>query len=63
MPIAAYGLLLLNTKKEIPGQMLLIHAVNNLVLVLLALFQLTSGWQVLNAFVWGNGQKTGGKRP
>ena len=43
--------------------MLLIHAVNNLVLVLLALFQLTSGWQVLNAFVWGNGQKTGGKRP
>jgi hypothetical protein len=33
----------------------LIHGVNNLVLVLLALLQLYSGWQVLNAFVWGNG--------
>ena len=33
----------------------LIHAVNNLVLVLLALFQTYNGWHVLNAFVWGNG--------
>ncbi len=33
----------------------LIHGVNNLVLVLLALFQVYNGWQVLNAFVWGNG--------
>ncbi len=33
----------------------LIHGANNLVLVLLALFQLYSGWGVLNAFVWGNG--------
>ena len=33
----------------------LIHGVNNLVLVLLALFQIYNGWQVLNAFVWGNG--------
>jgi hypothetical protein len=33
----------------------LIHGVNNLVLVLLALFQVYNGWQVLNAFVWGKG--------
>ena len=33
----------------------LIHGVNNLVLVLLALFQVYNGWQVLDAFVWGNG--------
>ncbi|MBW2514530.1 MAG: DUF4079 domain-containing protein [Deltaproteobacteria bacterium] len=31
-----------------------VHGVNNLVLVLLALFQLYSGWQVLRAFVWGS---------
>ena len=33
----------------------LIHGVNNLVLVLLALFQIYNGWHVINAFVWGNG--------
>ncbi len=33
----------------------LIHGVNNLVLVLLALFQVYNGWHVINAFVWGNG--------
>jgi hypothetical protein len=33
----------------------LIHGLNNLVLVLLAFFQIYIGWQVLDAFVWGNG--------
>jgi hypothetical protein len=31
----------------------LIHGVNNLVLILLALVQIYSGWQVLTVFVWG----------
>lgn len=32
----------------------LVHGANNLVLVLLAMFQLYSGWQVLRTFVWGS---------
>jgi heme/copper-type cytochrome/quinol oxidase subunit 4 len=45
----------MHLRKRRRSMLPLVHALNNLVLVFLALFQLLSGWQVLNTFVWGSG--------
>jgi hypothetical protein len=58
LPFMVIGIVsgwIMHHKKKRRKVLPLIHGVNNLVLVLLALFQIYNGWHVLNAFVCGNG--------
>jgi hypothetical protein len=58
LPFMLIGMLsgwIMHRRKQRRKVLPLIHGVNNLILVLLALFQIYNGWQVLNAFVWGKG--------
>ena len=46
---------IMHVKKRRRRILPLIHGANNLILLWLAFLQIYSGWQVLQAFVWGQG--------
>lgn len=56
LPLILFGLisgLYMNRKKKKRRLLPLAHGVNNLAILALALYQLFSGWWVLNAYVFG----------
>jgi hypothetical protein len=56
LPLIFFGLfsgLYMNRKKKKRGLLPLVHGVNNMALLALALYQVFSGWWVLKAYVFG----------
>ncbi len=57
LPLILFGLfsgLYLNYRKDKRKLLPIIHGINNLVVLILALYQIISGWWVYNAYVLGN---------
>ena len=58
IPLMLFGIITgmyMHKKKKKRKVLPLLHGINNLILLILALFQFYSGWYVYNAFVLGNG--------
>jgi len=57
LPLILFGLfsgLYLNYKKGKRMLLPILHGINNLVVLILSLYQVSSGWWVYNAYILGN---------